>query len=140
MYVVKGVVSSFDCISEVMDVMVTGRGHGRAWGDCFAILITRIFIRDCYLQYTNFVNLTNKEWVILIIVISVHALGKQGAATLLTRLLSLIGHLLCVMKNGHACSNKNFVSKYNIRFLFSIWFWKKYFLIFIFHLVLEIYY
>ena len=100
MCVVKGVVSSFDCISEVMDVMVIGRGHGRAWGECFAILITRIFIRDCYLQYTNFVNLTNKEWVILIIVISVHALGKQGAAPLLTRLLSLIGHLLCVMKNG----------------------------------------
>lgn len=140
MCVVKGVVSSFDCISEVMDVMVIERGYGRAWGEWFAILITRILFRDYYLQYTNFVNLTNKEWVILIIVISVHALGKQGAATLLTRLLSLIGHLLCVMKNGHACSNKNFVSKYNIRFLFSIWFWKKYFLIFIFHLVLEIYY
>ena len=47
-------------------------------------------LKDCYLQYTNFLSLSDKESAIAIIVFPIHASEKQGeikAAPLVTRLL-----------------------------------------------------
>ena len=38
---------------------------GREWIGWFSILIASIFIRDYYLQYTNFLGLSDKESVIV---------------------------------------------------------------------------
>ena len=38
----------------MMEVMVMGGGHGREWDEWFVILVTSIFVRGCYSQYTNF--------------------------------------------------------------------------------------
>ena len=44
----------------------------------FAISTANIFIRDYYLQYNNFLSLSDKESVIVSSVITVHALRKKG--------------------------------------------------------------
>ena len=61
-----------------MGVMVMGKGHERRWSGWFTIQITNIFLKDCYLQCSNFLGLSDEESVIVCAVISVHALGKQG--------------------------------------------------------------
>ena len=38
---------------------------GRVWIGWFSILIASIFIRDYYLQYTNFLGVSDKESVIV---------------------------------------------------------------------------
>ena len=58
-----------------MEVMVMGKGQER-WSGWFTILITNIF-KDCYLQYSNFLGLSDEQSAIVCAVISVHALGKQ---------------------------------------------------------------
>ena len=57
--------------------MTVGWGYGRRWIRWFSILIASIFIRDNYLQYTNFVSLSEKESVIVNPVISVYTLRKK---------------------------------------------------------------
>ena len=44
----------------------------------FAIPIASTFIRDYYLQYTNFIRLSNKESVIVNPDTTVHTLRKKG--------------------------------------------------------------
>ena len=61
-----------------MEVMVMGKGHERSWSGWFTIQITNIFLKDCYLQCSNFLCLSDEESAIVCAVISVHALGKQG--------------------------------------------------------------
>ena len=51
--------------------------------------IASIFIRDYYLQYTNFLSLSDKETAVVSPVIIVHTLRKKGetkAVSVLTRL------------------------------------------------------
>ena len=55
-----------------MEAIMMDRGHGRRWIGMFAILIISIFLKGCYLLL---LHLSNKESVI---VIPVHASGKQG--------------------------------------------------------------
>ena len=57
--------------------MTIGCGYERRWIGWFAISIASIFIRDYYLQYTNFLRLSNKESVIVSPVITVHTLRKK---------------------------------------------------------------
>ena len=60
-----------------MEVMTIGCGYERRWIGWFAIPIASIFIRDYYLQYTNFLRLSDKESVIVSPVITVHTLKKK---------------------------------------------------------------
>ena len=70
-----------------------GRRHGRGWSQWFAILITSILLRYCYLQNTIFLSLSDKELVILSVDVAVHGSVKQGeikAAPVLIRLCCLL--------------------------------------------------
>ena len=58
--------------------MAIGWGYERRWIEWFVIPIASIFVGDYYLQYTNFLSLSNKESVIVSPVIIVHTLGKNG--------------------------------------------------------------
>ena len=58
-------------------IMVMDREYEGGNSGWFAILITSILLRGCYLQYTNFLSLTDKELVIFRGVIPVHASEKQ---------------------------------------------------------------
>ena len=60
-----------------MEVMTVGRSYGRRWIEWFSVLIASIFIRDYYLQYTNFLSLSDKESVILSPVYSDFTLTKK---------------------------------------------------------------
>ena len=53
-------------------------GYERSWIEWFVIPIASIFIRDYYLQYTNFMSLSDKESVIVSPVITAHTLRKDG--------------------------------------------------------------
>ena len=78
-----------------MEVIIIGGVRERLEWIVF-ILITNIFARGYYLQYTNFLSLIVKESVIASAVIPVHVLGKQGgikAAPVLTKPPLLIGSL-----------------------------------------------
>ena len=78
-----------------MEVIIIGGVRERLEWIVF-ILITNIFGRGYYLQYTNFLSLIVKESVIASAVIPVHVLGKQGgikAAPVLTKCPLLIGSL-----------------------------------------------
>ena len=78
-----------------MEVIIIGGARERLEWIVF-ILITNIFVRGYYLQYTNFLSLIVKESVIASAVIPVHVLGKQGgikAAPVLTKPPLLIGSL-----------------------------------------------
>ena len=66
-------------------MVLTGSGNNdnklrdeRSWIGWFAIPVSNSFIRDCYLQYTNFLSLSDKELVIVSPVINVHTLRKKG--------------------------------------------------------------
>ena len=64
----------------------------REWNGWFSILITSIFLRDCYLQNTNFLSLSDKESVNLRVAIAIHVSGTQveiKAAPVLIRLFRL---------------------------------------------------
>ena len=64
-----------------------GRGHEKGWSAWIAILITRIFLRSCYVQYIT-------ESVIVNPVILIHALGRQAetkGASVLARLPRSLG-------------------------------------------------
>ena len=72
-----------------MEVMVIDRGHGKEWSGWFPLLIKASILRDCNLQHTNFLILSNKDLVIESTVVPVHVLGKQEeikAVSVLTRL------------------------------------------------------
>ena len=58
--------------------MTVGRGYEKRWIGWFPIPMASIFIRDYYLQYTNFLSLSNKESVIVSPIITVHALRNRG--------------------------------------------------------------
>ena len=61
----------------------------RKWIGWFVILVLNIFLREYYLQYTNFLNLSDKETITVSTVISVHTLEKQEeikTVSVLTRL------------------------------------------------------
>ena len=58
--------------------MTIGWGYEKRWIEWFIIPIASAFIRDYYLQYTNFLNLSNKESVVVSPVVTVHTLGKNG--------------------------------------------------------------
>ena len=47
------------------------------WIGWFIIAIATIFIKDYYLQYTNFLSLSDKKSVIVSPVITVHTLRKK---------------------------------------------------------------
>ena len=57
--------------------MTKGSGYGRRSIKWFAILIVYIFIRDYYLQYINFLSLSDKESVIVSPALTVYALRKK---------------------------------------------------------------
>ena len=52
--------------------MAIGWGYERRWIEWFVIPIASIFVGDYYLQYTNFLSLSNKESVIVSPVITAH--------------------------------------------------------------------
>ena len=61
----------------------------RKWIGWFVILVLNIFLREYYLQYTNFLSLSDKETITVSTVISVHTLEKQEeikTVSVLTRL------------------------------------------------------
>ena len=61
----------------------------RKWIGWFVILDLNIFLREYYLQYTNFLSLSDKETITVSTVISVHTLEKQEeikTVSVLTRL------------------------------------------------------
>ena len=58
--------------------MIISRGYRRGWSEFFVILLASIFIRGYYLRYTNFLNLSDREFVFLSVFISLHTLVKQG--------------------------------------------------------------
>ena len=60
-----------------MEVMTICWGYERMWIECFTIPIANVFIRDYYLQYTNFLSLIDKESVILSPAITFHTLSKK---------------------------------------------------------------
>ena len=60
-----------------VEVMAIGWAYERRWIEWFLIPIASIFIRDYYLQYTNFLSLSNRESVIVSPVITVHTLGEE---------------------------------------------------------------
>ena len=64
----------------------------RVWEkvDC---IITSICIRDYYLQYTNFLSLSDKESVIVSPVITVYALRKKGEVKTMSLLTILASSL-----------------------------------------------
>ena len=57
--------------------MTIGWGYERSWIGWFVIPIASIFIRSCYLQYTSFLSMNDKELVFVSPVISVHTLRKK---------------------------------------------------------------
>ena len=61
----------------VYKVMTIDWRYEKRWMKCFAIPIVSIFIRDYYLQYTNFLYLCNKESVIVNPDTTAHTLGKK---------------------------------------------------------------
>ena len=63
---------------QAMDVMAIDWGYERSQTEWFVIPIASIFIRDYYLQYTNFMSLSDKESVIVSPVITAHTLRKNG--------------------------------------------------------------
>ena len=72
-----------------MEVMTTGWKYEKKWIGEFSIPSASIFIEDYYLQYTNFLSLSDKESVIVIPVITTNILRKKGeitAVSVLTRL------------------------------------------------------
>ena len=44
--------------------MVTGGGYRKGWGGWFIILVSDIFLRGYYFQYTKFQSLSDKESVV----------------------------------------------------------------------------
>ena len=72
-----------------MEVMTTGWKYEKKWTGEFSIPIASIFIEVYYLQYTNFLSLSDKESVIVIPVVTTNILRKKGeitAVSVLTRL------------------------------------------------------
>ena len=67
-----------------------GREHGRGWSGWFASLITSNFLRDCFLQYTKFLTLSDKESAIVSALIPVHASEKQGEIKVVPILIRLL--------------------------------------------------
>ena len=59
------------------EVITTGWEYIKTWIGWFAFLITNFFLREFYLQYTNFLSLTDKESVIVSAVIPAHNTEKQ---------------------------------------------------------------
>ena len=67
------------------------RYHEKRWIGWFAIPMASIFIRNYYLQYTNFPNLSNKVSVNVSSIIAVLTLKKKGenqTVSVVTRLSS----------------------------------------------------
>ena len=64
-------------ISRGMKVMPISCGYERRWTEWFVIPIASIFIRDYYLQYTNFLSLSDKESVIVSPVITAITFKKK---------------------------------------------------------------
>ena len=52
--------------------------HEESWIGWFAIPIASIFIRDYYLEYTNFQSLGDRESVAVSLAINVHTLRNTG--------------------------------------------------------------
>lgn len=121
--------------------MVIGRAHGRGWNGWFATLIISIFLRDCYLEHTRFLSLSDKKLVIVSTVIPAQTSWKQRdqSSAGLHKTCSLIGPLLHVMKNALGRWNKHSDLKDAFTFLFLIWFWIL-FLDLNFDLILKIYF
>ena len=57
--------------------MIISLGYGRKWIAWFLILIASIFFIRDYLQYINFLRLSNKESVIVSPAFSVHTSRKK---------------------------------------------------------------
>ena len=80
------------------------RRYKRRWVGWFAIPVADIFIRDYYLQYTNFLSLSNKESLIVSPAITIHTLMKKRkikARSFLTRLhSSLVLYWSLALLNG----------------------------------------
>ena len=60
-----------------MELTTISWGYRRRWVGWLSILIASIFVRDYYLQYTNFLSLRNKESVIVNPVIPVYTLRME---------------------------------------------------------------
>ena len=73
--------------------MTIGWGYKRRLIGWFAIPVADISIRDYYLQYNNFLSLSNKESLIVNPAITIHTLMKKReikARSFLTRLHSFL--------------------------------------------------
>ena len=71
--------------------MTICRGYEKKWIECFAIPIASILIRDYYLQYTNFLSLSDKKSVIVSLAVTVQTLSdkeENKSVLVLTRLPS----------------------------------------------------
>ena len=67
--------------------MTIGWGYGRRWIGMLSIQIARIFIREYYLQYTNFLSLSDKESMTVIPVYTLRKIREIKTVSVLTRLL-----------------------------------------------------
>ena len=78
----------------MMEVMVIDRCHRSGWSGLFPILNRNIFLGGFFLQYTNFLRLSEKESAIMRCVTPVHVSEKQGdikTASILTILPHSLG-------------------------------------------------
>ena len=93
-----------------MEVIKIGWGYKTRCFGWFAIPVASIFIRDCYLQYTNFISLNDKESVIVSPVITVHTLRKKGEMKTVSDLTRLPGYLVLWRSLNwlNGCGRENF--------------------------------
>ena len=68
--------------------------YGRRWIGWFFILTVCIFMRDYYLQYSNFLSLRDKEAVVVSPVIPVYTLRKKTEIKTVAALKRLPGSLV----------------------------------------------
>ena len=66
---------------------------GESGVDGFALTIKVSILKDCYLQHTNFLILSDKDLVIESAVTTFHALEKHGEIKALSVLMSLLRSL-----------------------------------------------
>ena len=73
------------------ELIAIGWGYMRKCIGWFVIPILNVLLREYYLQYTNFLNLSNKELEVISAVIPVHTSDKQEEI----KSLSVLTRLLC---------------------------------------------
>lgn len=92
----------FDGGSRLQKKWLLVRRMGEGENGWFATLTISIFLRDCYLEHTRFLSLSDKKLVIVSTAIPPQPSWKQRDQSSggLHKTCSLIGPLLHVMKNA----------------------------------------